>query len=417
MRVLVIVVVTMLLICSCSTLQNKQKILLDSSKISLKLPPMLEDSFFADTINVISIKDVYNLNDTQKNEFFSSFSSTKNRSISPHKRVYQYLKSHLHNFDYYSDTFSASEALLLNKGNCLTLAILTKALADLAGVKVAYQLVETEPVYQKNGNIIVSSQHIRTVLFEPVPPNASSIYLSQNAIVIDYFPTVNSRILRQVSDDEFTSMFYSNKALEFLFQEELNHSFWYLKKALEIKPDDANAINIMAVLHEKAGYSNLAEGIYLFGLKYAKKHNKNEQRQYIDLLNNYHTLLKRQDRVAEAKEIAELIDNRNDPNPFKWISLGNNAYNARNYSRAIAYYQKAADMAPYLHESYSGIARSQYQMGKIKSASRSMEKAIKNSHKNDIQYLYQKKLELLNQLLKKKTPIRRNNKSNLGSEN
>jgi len=103
-------------------------------------------------------------------------------------------------------------------------------------------------------------------------------------------------------------------------------------------PNDANALNIMAIIHSQAGYDDYAEKLYLYGLKYAQTTETNKKHQHLDLLNNYHSLLKRQDRLKEAEVIYSQIGMSKEINPFKWINLGNNAYNKRNFHIAIYYY-------------------------------------------------------------------------------
>jgi len=389
---------------ACTTVPKVAKTPTPVVEEKIPYPPVLDGSFFGDEIEIIENSEVYDLTEEQKNDFLEHFHDRKNRTINPHKRVYEFLESRLDSFDYYSDTSNASESLKQNKGNCLSLAILTKSLADLADIDIDYQLVETEPVFQKEGNLLVSSQHIRTVLFDPIAVKPGNFSFSISRIIIDYFPTYNSRILRKVEEDEFFSMYYSNKATEALLQNNINQSYWYLRKALELKPNDSNAINIMAVIHERAGYADYAEELYLFGIRYAKSKISQEQ-QYLDLLNNYHALLKRQNRDEDAALIEKRIGRRQVPNPFKWISMGNTAYNNRDFSKALSYYRKASKLAPYLHEAHAGIARAQFEMGHRKSAKQSLEKALKNSHKNNIRDMYQKKIEMLRQLINNKTPV------------
>jgi len=44
---------------------------------------------------------------------------------------------------------------------------LTTALANIADVDIRYQLVDTAPVYLKESGLILSAQHVRSLLLEP----------------------------------------------------------------------------------------------------------------------------------------------------------------------------------------------------------------------------------------------------------
>lgn len=367
-----------------------------TKEIIVPKPPLL-DSAFANIDEtkaeaIISINDVFALTQSQEKDFFEKYNSPKYSNLTPNRRIGEYLENHLENFNFHSDTLIATNSLAKDLGNCLSLAILTKSLSKLADVEIAYQLVETPPVYQKENGLLLSSQHVRTVLYNSTDaPIGSLTHLFRGKIYIDYFPSAGTRFLRKVDENEFFSMFYRNKAVEAMIANKLNIAFANLKKALAFKQDDGQAINIMAVLHQKVNQFEYAEKLYLYGLKYSK--------DKFELLNNYHSLLERLNRHDEAKKIAHNLESYVDPNPFKWVALGDKAYHAKDYYAAISYYRKATKMAEYLHEPHAGIARSHYMLGNIQMAQVSMNKALKNSHREQTISLYQRKYELFSKQL------------------
>ncbi|TQV89668.1 tetratricopeptide repeat protein [Aliikangiella coralliicola] len=365
--------------------------------IIAKLPqpkPWMNSEHFGERPKIISPAEVSRLSIEQQSEFLAYFRSHEEQDTRANKVIGDYLKQHLSDFNYYSDTLTAQNSLIEQQGNCLSLAILTKALADLVNVEVKYQLVQTTPVYQKEGNVILSSQHVRTKLLDPkIAREKGEIVLLRGGVYIDYFPTLGSRALRSVDEAEFYSMYYRNKAAEALINKNNVLAYWLLRQSLSLKPSDAHAINMMAVVYSNTGQLDTAAELYRYGIENSE--NK------LDLLSNYHTLLKKTGQIEEAAKIAKILDQYDDPNPFKWVRLANTAYNARNYSRAIYYYKKASRAAPYLHEPYAGIARSNFQMGRLTSAQQAMEKALQNTHKHNTKKLYQAKYEMLSQLLNK----------------
>jgi len=62
-------------------------------------------------------------------------------------------------------------------------------------------------------------------------------------------------------------------------------------------------------------------------------------------------------RSAESDEIDRSLSQLDDPNPFDWISAGQNAYDANEFRRAIGFFRKGADHAPYVHEAHFGLAK------------------------------------------------------------
>ena len=385
-------VFSIFVLCSCANISNQKIVILQSKEPPLQISS-LPNNMFGEPSEVIESGQVYELTQEQKSHFLDKFHSLEYQSVAEHKRIFKYLESYLQSFKYFEETLIAKETLLQNRGNCLSLAILTKSLADLVNIEAAYQLVQSTPVYQKESNLVVSSQHIRTALFEPKSDSSNWNFL-RGRIIIDYFPDRRSSVLRSVDDAEFRSLYYTNKAVESMIKNDSKQAYWYLTQSLQLKPNHNHALNTLGLLYDNAGYPKLAEQVYKFGIQ-----NTDED---LNLLNNYHSLLISQGRLQEAKVIKTEIGNRNDSNPFKWVKLGDDAYNSREYTKAIDYYRKASKLAPYLHETYAGIARSNFQLGKPERALKAIEVALSNATRHDTRDLYQAKYELLTDLLNKR---------------
>ena len=368
---------------------------IDEQKILPAAPipnPWLDEVAFGEEPKIITPAELTSLTDEQKQEFLDYYHAEKYQATKPSRRIGNFLERYLDNFNYYSDTFIAKDSLIKFQGNCLSLAILTKAYADLVEVNINYQLVESTPVFQQKSNVIISSQHVRTKLLDKIDKtNKHQIIIFPSHVLIDYFPTRGSRVLKVVDESEFYSMYYRNKAAESVIRKDYDLAYWLLRRSLDLKSTDTHAINMMAVVHYKKGFSKQAENIYLHGIKFADEN--------LDLLSNYHSFLVDQDRFYDAEKIAYKVERYDNNNPFKWVSIANKAYNDKDFRSAISYYRKAVRLAPYLHETYAGIARAKFQLGEITSAKREMEKAIHNAYKKDTISLYQAKYKMLTQLV------------------
>lgn len=376
MRLLIVYIV--FLLSACATISSNQLL---EEKQAWPEPPMNEYLLIRQPEQADLSSGVYTLTEKQKQTFFAYYNSPENKHLLPNKKISLYLRDELANFNFYSDTLTASQAIVRRQGNCLSLAIVTKALADLVNVKIKYELVATPPMYQKNGDFIFVSQHVRTLLYDPEPgefPDYSPLWRS--FIRIDYFPSNGTHRLREVSEREFYSMYYNNKAAEALSLNKDDLAYWYLKKSLNVYKADAQTINMIALIHQRAGYPDSAEQLYRYGLKYGGEN--------FELLSNYYDLLIDLNRINDADSVAMRLQKYKDPNPYKWINLGNQKFQEKNYSSAIYYYKKANKIADYLHEGYAGIARAQYSMGNLGSAQRSIKKAIKKSGNQEIAAMY-----------------------------
>ena len=84
-----------------------------------------------------------------------------------------------------------------------------------------------------------------------------------------------------------------------------------------------------------------------------------------------------------------------DDNPYRWYDIANHAYGQKKYRQALRLFQKTTDMAPYLHESYYGQAKSYFQLGQKFKAKLAMRKAAELAYTPKDEKLYYSKLQML----------------------
>lgn len=350
--------------------------------------PYANGTLFGERPIIAKEQSIYRLSDQQRLKFLSFFHEEHRQWQKPNKRIYEYLQQYVKNYNFFNKTLTASQSLAQSQGNCLSLAILTTALANSVGVDTGYQLVESAPVYQKEGNIILSSQHVRSLLFEPKQQlKEGKISLGPSGLVIDYFPAADSHIRRRVPKTEFIAMFYRNKAADAIIHKDYNLAYWLLRDTLIYVPFDQHTINMMAVVHQNIGLKSDAENLYQFGIRYAS--NK------LDLLRNYRIFLKQENRFDDAKKIDSQLSTMKTINPFDWILLGHTAFEQHKYSEARRYYKRAVKIAPYLHQAYMGVAKSEFKLGNLEQARASLNLAQEKAFDNKTKSLYQAKLVAL----------------------
>jgi Tfp pilus assembly protein PilF len=222
-------------------------------------------------------------------------------------------------------------------------------------------------------------------------------------VIIDYFVTQRGRFISNISDNEFVAMYYLNMAGEALEKQDYAKAYWHTIEALNYSPVDATAWNMMAVVYRRAGkpakagdymsvvdratHEAKAEEIYLFAIEHAE--------DKLTLLKNYHLLLTSQMRTAEAAAIEQRLNSMEDPSPFHWFLLARNSYDMKDFAAAIRYFDKALEIAPYLHEAHLGKAQSFYQMGALTETKRALKMAIMNVDRSSTRSLYEAKLMAL----------------------
>jgi Tfp pilus assembly protein PilF len=378
------------LLASCSSLQTTS---IDSGAEFLHLPSDVP-SFAGERSAIIGADEIYRLSKEQQNAFLKYYRNSENQEVPGNERIVHYLSKKASTFVYNPATRTANEVFLFTGGNCLSLANATTALARLVNVRVTYQYMEDLPIFEKMDNIIFRGAHVRSVLSFPTSyldqhtsKGTTILGANPSRVIVDYFANGKSRYVSNISEQEFTAMYYRNLAADAMAEENYSRTYWLIEESMIHAPDHPDALNMLAILYRRTGDENNAELVYRYGI--------NRSNEKLSLLKNYRTLLKRQGRINEARGITQRIAKFEDADPFEWWSLAEGAYGEENYSDALMYYKKSVEIAPYLHEGYFGMAKTYYQLGRIDSAETAMASAVENASRKEFRNLYEVKLQVL----------------------
>lgn len=345
--------------------------------------------YFGSPVSIEGEETLFTLSDAQRHDFLDFYNHFLRRNSPGYERVFDYLERETRDFNYESKTYTATETLAGQKGNCMSLAVLTTALASAVNeVDIRYQLVDSSPVFYKESDVVVKGVHVRSKLYERLGAS-SNLYLGRSSLIVDYLPDDKTRFIGNISRAKFLALYYGNRAVEFMASEKFQEAYWYTRKALEYEPEDAANINSMAVIFRRIGDDAKAEEVYAYGLAVTD--------DKLTLLKNYRLLLSAQGRKGEVKAVTQQMAEYDDPSPFGWLDAANFAYNNGEYQEAEVFYQKSIDAAPYLDYGYFGLAKVKYQKGELKGAKRMLIKAMENTFKEEGRELYQAKLSRLEQ--------------------
>ncbi|NQZ81803.1 MAG: hypothetical protein HRT52_12380 [Colwellia sp.] len=331
--------------------------------------PINQSLFKESRLKAISPEDIFKLSKNQETEFLEFYTKKIALGDKPHHIVYAFITERFSDFTYYGDTLIAEEAYRLNRGNCMSLAILTTSLSNLAGLEYDFREVNSIPVFEKHSNLILSASHVQVLIYDPTfIPEKNTIYLSKPGVVIDYFPQSSNLASKKVSHSSFLAMYYNNIASFALVDGDLDVAFINASKAYEIAPEDSATINLMALLHKKKGDLASAEKMY----KIAKVHGEAN----INLLSNYQVLLTTLDKFQEAELIQQELDQLDDPNPYRWLEQAMLAEQKLQYRSAERKYLKVIDMAPYVTQAYLSLYDIYLKKGKLTKAKVILEQSL-----------------------------------------
>lgn len=367
---------TLILCIGCSSVKANRE-----QQVSVSL----NSALFSPNNMVISENDFYALSEQQQQLFLTFYQQKISQGYLPHEVVKLFLESSLDQFTYFGQTYTASEAMLNSSGNCMSLAILTTAFSRLVGVEIDYRKMNSLPVYEKHGNVLLSSSHVQSLLYDPsFIAEENTYYIYRPAIIIDYFPQDSNIRSKTVNPNEFLAMYYVNKAAELYIKEEFDNAFAYAKHAYHLDVNNVSSLNLLALLHKKKGDIKSAERLYLAAMA------SNDVN--ISVLDNYVTLLKQQGRFRDAKKVKSQIENIYDPNPYHWLEKAQLASYNKEYSDAERYYRKVIKLAPYVKQAYLELHEIYLVQGKVQYAISILEASLPWVHEPKQKQKYKKQL-------------------------
>ena len=288
-------------------------------------------------------------------------------------------------FTYSQHTRTAQETIDEAGGNCLSLTLLTTALANLAGVEVSYDLLNSDPTFALDNDVLVTSDHMRAVLLSDWDTDGEAIFSLRGRITIDFFDTQGMAFLENVSPQYQLSLYYSNRAVETMLEGNDALAFALAEKSLQIDPTNDSALNTLAIMHRRHGDVATAESLYRFGLI-------DSDRDSGVFYRNYLALLETQERFDDLAQLKTAYSNILKKHPLEWIRAGKKAYREGQFELAMRLYDRALEMVPDLHGVHLLSAKAAVALGKTDVGKEQLRLAMAASNTDGQSRLYQRKL-------------------------
>jgi hypothetical protein len=334
------------------------------------------------------LEQLFYLNPEQQQHFLQYFHSPAQSHYSNEYRLYNYLQHKIADFSYEGKNYPAEQALEKLQGNCMTLALLTSALAQLAGIETGYRVIYQEPMIDYDQNIFISSNHIRTYLYKTNPaPEQGILLLQRAALVIDYFPEKGNLAGDEISAERFYAMLYNNLAADALLSGNTDNAFHLSQKALSYDASFTPSINMIALMYHRKGA--LAEAAAWFDYGMQQRDSK------ITLLTNYRDFALKTHDHQLLEKINQQLTSNDDDNPYVWLALAIDAERSQQPQHAQLYYKKLLEKAPYLHNANLALVRLYLKENNVEAAQELIEQAMSYAYDPQRLQLYQTKLTAL----------------------
>jgi Tfp pilus assembly protein PilF len=285
-------------------------------------------------------------------------------------------------------TRTAAEAFDARAGNCLSLVVMTAALAKRLQLPITYQALVGHESWSRSGDLSFVNGHVNITVAKRLVDRLGAID-SDTQWRIDFggLPAGRGQALHVISEATIVSMFMNNRAAEYLVRGGVDDAYAHAREAVRQDPGYAGAYNTLGVIYQRRGLAAAAERAYAAALARDDSHKS--------ALQNMAKLLERGGRAAEAARFtARLAQLERDP-PFAFFDRGVAAARAGDFRNARELILREMRRDPDYHEFHFWLAVADYGLGDLDGARLHLGTAMKNSVTKREQAIYASKLRSL----------------------
>jgi tetratricopeptide (TPR) repeat protein len=351
-------------------------------------PPLFDDTGFAPPSAPVTADAIFNVDDAMR-QYLRTEIARQARDKGPRRALFDalYAKGQL-KIEYDSTmTRTAIDTYEARTGNCLSLVIMTAALAREMDVAVQYQSVPTDPSWSRSGGLYFSAGHVNITLGRR--SSETSKYSRETAMTIDFLPPKEGTATRVVPIEENTvrAMYLNNRAAEMLNEGRLDTAYWAARGAVKEDPAFTGGYNTLGVIYKRHG--NLEQARRVFALLLDRNPDD------VLVMSNLAQTLQDMGRLSEAETLQRRLGQLQPEPPFHFFDLGREAMARRDYAEARRLFAREIERDPYYHEFHFWLAQAELKLGDLAQAERQLELAMAGSTSRRDESLYAAKLDRL----------------------
>jgi Flp pilus assembly protein TadD len=353
-------------------------------------PGLFQDSAFIAKTHRIDAAEVFALSPAMKH-YLEVEIAPQLRSMGRQQGLVDALHSRAHlRLDYDTEsTRTAAEAFDARAGNCLSLVVMTAALAKELELPIQYQALLGQETWSRSGDLSFVNGHVNiTVARRLIDRLGAFDANAQLRLDFGALPAGRGAALQVVSEHTIVAMFMNNRAAETLVRGDIDGAYAYAREAVIQDPTFAAAYNTLGVTFQRRGLVAAAERAFRYALGRDDKH--------LAAMANLASLLDAQGRSAEAAPLRARLAALEAEPPFHFFDLGRAAAQAGDYRGARDYILREMRRDPDYHEFHFWLAVALYGLGEVEQAREHMTTAMNNSTTRREHAIYASKLQRLN---------------------
>jgi tetratricopeptide (TPR) repeat protein len=349
-------------------------------------PGLFEDAAFAAPKNRPDAKAVFALSPAMQT-YLERDIAAMIRQLGPQRALVDALhtKTQLR-LEYDAElTRNAAEAFDARAGNCLSLVVMTAALAKQLQLPIAFQALTGAETWSRSGDLSFVNGHVNITVAKRLVDRVGA-FDSDTQLRIEFgqIPMGRGQALHIISEATILSMFMNNRAAEFLVRGAIDDAYAHAREAVIQDPTHAGAYNTLGVIYQRRGLAAASERAYREAVGRDANHKA--------ALQNIARLLRQQGRGAEAAPFESHLAQIEREAPFAHFDLGVAAAKAGQYTAARDHLLREMKRDPDYHEFHFWLAVALYGLGDAEQARKQLDLAMKNSVTTRERAIYASKL-------------------------
>ena len=351
--------------------------------------PLFHDSAFAPPSERIVPADIFKVSPEMRAYLDSRVAEEVAKHGGARGLVEALFKDRRLKLDYDAEyTRNAAQAFEARAGNCLSLAIVTGAMAKEIGLEVRYQSVKTSEHWERDGDLLELVGHVNVSVGMPVP-KIRTWGFNADRWTVDFLPASDMKglVTRPISESRIAAMYMNNRAAEALARRRTDDAYWWIRSGAASDPAFSSLYNTLGVTYLRKGMLAQAESALRFALSLEPDSS--------ETWNNLAVVLRRDGRAEQAASIERQHPPSGAAALAAAIDGGMKANESGDYARALELFTRALRKSSDNHELHYLLAVTYLNLGDRRRAMEHLLEAEDNSTTARQRSIYASKAELL----------------------
>jgi tetratricopeptide (TPR) repeat protein len=359
-------------------------------KISVSHKTLLYDQGFEgfESVIVESETEIFELNDEAK-----AFAKSAIKGVFKPKKQIQALVQQVFsrsdlNLLYRAEANTVANQTFHNRAaNCLSMSIMTYALAKELGFSVRFQDIEIPEYWTMREGQSLLNGHINLQILPPSSREHIQFFTRGFEVDFDAQATRQHFPKTLLKLNQVVAMFHNNKGADALIKKDYVKAYAYFRSAFLQSPDLSSVLANLGYLYRLTGHYELAERTYLRAIKQDKNN--------LTAWRNLSYLYRYMGHDEKANDIVDRVTRKRADNPFFHINMGDKAFEKQQWRIALKHYQQALKLDKSTHEVFFGLGKTYFELGNIQRSYHYLKLAKKKSRTQQEQAAYQGKIDML----------------------